>query len=119
MSIRLLTIKYPKLSPNINMFDLMDVWKDLIEAYHGVNSHAGDTAEIYGYRLRLNSQSGIIYKEDHEDSVENLVELCKYFSGNFHVTIKIDGLTINQWEKKVFPMDEYIRAHVQVIRKKQ
>jgi hypothetical protein len=116
MSIRMLTTKYPRLSPNINQFDLMSVWGDLLEAYHGVNSYAGNTAEIYSHLLRRNSLNGVIYAEDVEDSVDNLAELCKYFSGNYNVRIQIDGMTINQWKKKVYSTG-YARAHVKVSRR--
>jgi len=111
--------RYPKLTPAVDSLTLMDVWGGLIEAYHGVNGYGGDTAEIYAYTLRRSSVNKMVYREDHLDSVDNLVELCKYFESNYRVKITINECSISTWKKSVIPLDDFHRAHVKVIRKKK
>jgi hypothetical protein len=37
---------------NLSLLQAMDVWGDLVEAYHGVNGYGGNVAEVYCYRLQ-------------------------------------------------------------------
>ena len=36
---------------NVSLFQALDVWDELVMAYHENNGYGGDTAEIYIYRL--------------------------------------------------------------------
>lgn len=35
----------------MSLHQILDVWGDLVAAYHGVNGYGSDTAEIYAYRM--------------------------------------------------------------------
>ena len=35
----------------VNPLEMMHLWGELVECYHGVNGYGSDTAEIYAYRL--------------------------------------------------------------------
>jgi hypothetical protein len=36
---------------NLSLTQILDIWTELDDAFHGVNGFGGDTAEIYGYTL--------------------------------------------------------------------
>lgn len=67
----------------VPLIELMGIWGELVECYHGVNGFGGDTAEIYAYRLCASSPSAANNDERRrEDAVkarDALVDLCETF----------------------------------------
>ncbi len=100
------------------MQQALSIWSDLESALHGTNSFAGDTAEIYIYRLlthspglgryggveldRMMSGSGIIaegLREDYDNANTSLHDLLKHFAKEHGATIEVNDKELGAWLK--------------------
>jgi hypothetical protein len=117
---------------NVSLLELLKIWGELVECYHGLNDFGGDTVELYAYRFQPYSPLGHSEAKQLVDSslkldtlaeierrgavsLFNIVrELCK----QFECSAEIDGIPSNDWmweiqdRKRVFDH----RAHVSIIR---
>ena len=114
--------------------ELLRLWADLVEAYHGVNWYGGHTAEIYFYRLArydpsaLNADAswrstvtgGEAHREWKEAAYANLFEVLSMFAKQYRAEIVVDeGLVASgdfaaaeAWRTR--PRDNTHRWHVKV-----
>lgn len=103
----------------------LEVFRQLVEAYHGINGFGSDTAEIYAYHLtpylpEINFESS---KEKATRDMgiiahRRMVELCRQFERvmdcklRFDVTRDDDGIDLDEWTSKGWPFVH--RVHVRV-----
>lgn len=111
----------------VNPIEMMKLWGDLVECYHGVNGYGSDTAEIYAYRLMPYSplvhsaalKDGVTKDERTEEvncvAAGALVSLCEEFEQHYDCRIEIDGRSTTSWYM-TFRESFNHRAHVTVKR---
>lgn len=109
----------------VTLIEMMKLWGDLVECYHGVNAYGGYTAEIYAYRLQ--SYSPV----DHNASVMTdlkaartaelntmaanaLASLCEEFARQYECKIYIDGRDLPDWLMAIGDQFDH-RVHVEVM----
>jgi len=106
---------------NVSMYQALQIWSELEQAYYSDNKYGGDTAEIYAYRLMPNmpgeqfTKSLMMQQAVIEQQVlagKDLARLCELFACTRSCQVLIDGLSPYEWSKGQ-PFDH--RAHVQVI----
>lgn len=103
----------------IPTLELMELWAELVKAYHNCNKYGGNVAEIYAYRfMRYSPQADEhknekYIKERNAFAADALKELCVLFSEKYDCKISIDSLTIGRWRSVVEDNWEH-RAHVLV-----
>jgi hypothetical protein len=114
---------------NMPMIEVLRVWTELVEAYHGVNGYGGDTAELYAYRFcrddptrRLDKVDGekCQLRKDAERRAGNeargaLWSLLTLFQQVMSAEVYVDGKTLYQWQQASEPFDH--RVHVKVLKK--
>lgn len=114
---------------NIPLGELLKLWGELIEAYHGVNGYGGDTAELYAYRFRRDDPAARLDKVDGEkcqlrkdaehaaeiDARKALYGLLWLFEHTVtNAKVRIDGKMLYQWQQIAEKFDH--RVHVKVVR---
>lgn len=110
----------------VNPLEMMKLWGELVECYHGVNGYGSDTAEIYAYRLMPYSpvvhngaMMSILKAERSADlnatAANALASLCEEFARQYDCKIEIDECDIRAWLLLVTDQFDH-RAHVKVIR---
>lgn len=105
----------------IGPFQLMELWAELVEAWHGVNGFGGDTAEIYAYRFQAYSPFAHWHHDEEKlgeiglQSARQLYELLTMFKVRHDCRIIVDGKPLGAWLKK-FPFNH--RVHVRILHKK-
>lgn len=107
------------LSTTLSPTQLINLWMQLEDAYHGVNSFGGDTAEIYAYTLVASSpiagtKSSLGQQAARDQAVaaaEALDEVLTHFEAVRQCRIEVDG---DEDYGKVEPFDH--RVHVRIIR---
>lgn len=109
----------------ISTMELLLLWGDLVEAYHGKASH-GDTTEIYAYRLTR--YSPLVHgnpKPSKEAAAEiainaanALCAIAEEFCDHYDCNVEMDGQSLetwckahNNWHRDFFDH----RCHVHVI----
>lgn len=113
----------------IPVLELLKLWGDLTEAYHGVNVYGGNEAEIYAYRLTPYSPTvhgphgeefrrTNAWKEANAQVVYGaalaLRELCEIFQHEYNCTTLIDGLLPSTWFEYGDSKEFVYRVHVTV-----
>lgn len=106
---------------SLSINQALDVWKDLEDAYNGESQYAGDTTEIYAYRLIPYSSAwgdtaGILEDEHRrlcKVAAENLTALLRKFEEVRKVKITVEGDPYNATQD-MRPFSH--RVHVTVIR---
>lgn len=87
-------------------FELINLWGELVEAYHGVNTYGGHTAEIYAYRFQAYTpsvHSKIVTNKEAEielyrQSARQLYELLRLFAETYsRASIKVNGESNWEW----------------------
>lgn len=114
---------------DISTNQLLDLWAELIEAYHGVNKFGGNTAEIYAYSIMrrdptadLARASGRAMAKDVLDQERraklDLIAVLRLFKSKYECTCRVevgredDGLSLDDWE---LSSDQFHhRTHVRV-----
>lgn len=74
---------------NLSVDKAMDLWAELVEAFHGVNGHGGNVAELYAYRFGHFSPS--IDEDYGEDNAAVLGQLLDRFIEVFPARVSVDG----------------------------
>ncbi len=100
----------------VSQLELMKLWAELNEAWHGINGFGGDTAEIYSYRLQPyspmartgNIQRGILC----HNAAYALVNLVEIFCGEYKCAATIDNVPPRKWQDEIDIFDH--RAHVRI-----
>lgn len=108
---------------------LLQLWGELVEAYHGVHGYGGHVAEIYAYRLMPYTptcHSGALredsdtYREATRDvqmkAGAAFVQLCSYFTEHYPATILLDDLSLLEWWDRCVSAGGFahrVHAHVQ------
>lgn len=114
--------------PSMSMRQALNVWEELVDAYHGRNGYGSDTAEIYAYRLLERSPSAeasaSFATELHRKAIEeqaseaafNLACLLHHFRETHNgVRIAVEGVPFTGVRST--PLDPFDhRVHVKVIR---
>lgn len=87
----------------LSLKEMLGLWGEMVECFHGVHGYGGDTAEIYAYRLQPYSPMA----HTHRDEVASrqcantaagaLVGLCLAFEGDYDCRITIDNMSLNHW----------------------
>lgn len=91
----------------VSIIELLRIWGELVEAYHGVNSFGGHTAEIYSYRLQRFSPMAHIHDdkerqgEINQKAANALVALLEEFCREYECKVMVDDLQLNDWCKQV------------------
>lgn len=108
----------------VNQLELMRLWAELNEAWHGINNYGGDTAEIYSYRLQPYSpmahgpgktEIGNIERRILCDNAANaLVNLVEMFCDEYNCTATIDDIPPRKWQYEFTAFDH--RAHVKIVK---
>jgi len=83
---------------NLSTLDLLGLWSDLCDAYHGRNGFGGDTAEIYAYRCGRPSPASSstgplgrqVKREDAERAAASLVAVCQLFEREHSCEVLLD-----------------------------
>jgi len=114
---------------NLSINQILGLWTELEKAWHGSNSYAGDTAEIYAYRLMPNSPSQLIGDIEtnaataaaHRNAARSLIAVLSKFAADRDCTIFINDtykVTAAHQTKKhpLYGLDHplYHRWHVRV-----
>lgn len=118
----------------MSLHQILDVWGDLVAAYHGVNGYGSDTAEIYAYRMlpdcprrRLSPPGcGGLTDEAHAEAAQaaarNLYGLLATFREHYpdcriypDCTRSGNGRILGKWYTQVH-LDH--RTHVRILRTK-
>lgn len=104
--------------------ELMFLWSELVECWHGVNGFGGDTAEIYAYRFyryspALDGAKMSDWKERNSErranACEGLCELVRIFCQRYNCKATIDGDGLELWKVRNLLHFDY-RAHVRIER---
>ena len=108
---------------DIPLRELLKLWGELVEAYHGKNGFGGDTAELYAYRFnrdnpvrRAAADTSLAKDAAREAAMEaktSLWELCRLFREEWQADIYVDDQTLWNWFQTAGGFDH--RAHVQVL----
>lgn len=96
----------------VTTLELMRLWGELVEAYHGVHGYGSTVAEVYAYRLMpytptAHMEGGEAFRatEMHQEAVSQvqrnagmaLKELCEQFAESYECEVAIDGRTPQMW----------------------
>ena len=104
---------------HVSTFELMRLWGELVEAYHGVNGYGGTVAELYAYRFMPHvsvdhmKQSPAYQGEVQCCAATALRELCERFAAEYQCEVMIDGKPPLVWAREDGPCFAH-RAHVEV-----
>jgi hypothetical protein len=107
----------------VSLIELLKIWGELIEAYHGVNGFGGHVAEIYSYRLQRYSPAGHAVGGRDDDKQEiyvraanSLAEIVIEFSRQYDCEVLIDDRQPVKWRdlSRLTPFSH--RAYVEVNR---
>jgi len=113
---------------NIPIKEMLLLWSELVECYHGKNGYGGCVAELYSYRFQpyrpkahLDESSNLLsddLKQVYFDAAFSLVELLKLFCDSYHCRCKINEVSIIHWFHGIKVQDYYFdhRVHVEIIR---
>ena len=103
----------------IPLVELMKLWGELVECYHGVHFYAGESAQIYAYRLMryrptVVSGNPVAVAEESVAAGRRLLELVNLFCAAYEdAQVRVDGkLVEDYWQS--FPFDH--RAVVTVLK---
>lgn len=109
-----------RLATRLSPQQLVTLWAELVEAYHGINGFGGDTAEIYAYALldrdpTADSALGDSEIGQHarlESTVEAglaMHEVLAHFCREWSCSAEIDG-----WASSgtVVPFDHRVRVRI-------
>lgn len=107
---------------NLPIYQIMTLWGELVEAYHGVNHYGGNVAELYAYRFQPNNPAARellsfegFKKEAEIEAADSLHNILTLFKKEYDCIIKIDGKAFNSWRKSRQRFS--YRVHVTVIKK--
>lgn len=92
---------------SVPTMELLKLWGELVEAFHGVNGFGGHVAEIYAYRFnrddprRRDSAHGSDLHREAEreawhEARELLHDLLSTFERVMHADCEVDG--VNRWD---------------------
>jgi hypothetical protein len=111
---------------NIPTHELLLLWGELVEAYHGVNGYGSDTADLYAYRFMRHQPTAVmvpapepggmmaqIMDDAHKQAAWSLFALLVHFREFYGCTIEVDGRRLGKWLAAA-PFTH--RVHVKVIR---
>lgn len=108
---------------SISQNQLLRLWGELMDAYHGKNGFGSDTAEIYAYTLREDCPSRFLLPEasiskesiagGNRSAADALAGLCLKFEKDHDCKIRIDRMSIKRW-RRFAGSDFTHRAHVKV-----
>ena len=83
---------------DLPLMELLRLWSELEQCYHGKNGYGGDTAEIYAYRLMRNNPLSQHPRAEEEARREDakqagmiLYDLLHLFARERHCSIKVNG----------------------------
>jgi len=111
----------------VSILELLMLWSELVEAYHGVNGYGSDTAEIYSYRFQQYSpvaHSGIDtdtaisrQKELWSSAGQAFVNLVNLFCDQFCCQVEVDCTDWKTWCHELADGQRTFahRVHVRVI----
>lgn len=100
----------PALLLEISPLDLMALWGELVEAYHGVNGFGGDTAELYAYRFLSHVSSA--ENEDYFKARHKLNALLELFCMAYKCSALVDGRHPSHYAHETFSW----RARIQIVK---
>jgi hypothetical protein len=104
----------------VPIVQLLWIWGELVESYHGINGFGGNTAEIYAYRLQGYSPMAHTHKNQRQiadkanQAASAIVALCEEFQRAHECTILLDGQGLNAWLTTHRHGEFDHRVHVQV-----
>ena len=106
----------------VSQLELMKLWAELNEAWHGINGFGGDTAEVYSYRLQPYSPMAHGANETDIGNIDKrilcsnaanaLVNLVEMFCHEYNCTATIDNIPPQRWKYEIDIFDH--RAHVKI-----
>lgn len=117
----------------VNIFELMLLWGELVAAYYGVNGFGGDVAEIYAYRFQAYNPTihcqgqgsqwfaTDIYLSERKDfdilTGRQLVELLKLFCKSYNCAAKVNNLAVDDflYRSNVGDIIFNYRVHVEIV----
>src|SRR3990167_8816519 len=94
---------------HVPVVNLMELWGELVEAYHGVNDYGSDTAEFYAYRFNPDSpirrcvpcQDTALRRQENLDASRQaanaLHDLVKLFCDTYDCGVLIDDKNAFAW----------------------
>ena len=110
----------------VSVIELLKLWGELIEAYHGVNGFGGNVAEIYAYRFQRYSplaHTQPVYEMGQEElhvinlkAGNSLVALVEEFCNQYECKAMIDKIEPETWCRRLNSglIEFNHRAHVNV-----
>ena len=115
--------------------ELMRLWGELVQAYHGVNSYGGAVAELYAYRFMPYQPTAHTPSSEHSRETElyktavysaqlaageALRDLCALFAKEYFCKVLIDGEMPGCWWTMAGKSGRFgHRAHVEVVHTKE
>lgn len=96
----------------VSQIELLRIWGELVESYHGVNGHGGDTAELYACRFQryspmihgghdLTSNQLRLKAGVDRNAAFALVALVEEFCREYNCSAEIDGIDPAIWCKEI------------------
>lgn len=106
---------------NVPLTEILDIWSELNDCYHGKNGYGGDVCEIYAYRfwrdeplIREFSKENCLRKQTeknrHQNAKTSLLAILSLFREKRRCDIFIDGLPM-----RCEQFDFSHRVHVRVV----
>ena len=114
---------------SVPTLELMRLWGELVEAYHGVHRSGSTEAELYAYRLmpynplahgdtgegfRATEMCQAAIREMHSQAARALVALCEQFAADYQCRVMINGYVPQMWWETGGGDQFGHRAHVEV-----
>lgn len=116
--------------PDLRPMELLALWSELNDAYHGKNGYGGDTAELYAYRFDTYAPTrhgsdghagNPSIADDNEANAERarrLYDLLTLFSKLSDCVVSVNGRPGRKVGKWMLAMRFDHRVHVQVTHKR-
>lgn len=103
----------PALLLEVSPLELMKLWGELVEAYHGVNGFGGDTAELYAYRfLPYVSSAESAENENYFKARHKLNALLEMFCVAYRCSVLVDGRHPSHYAHETFSW----RAQIKIVK---
>lgn len=109
----------------IPMIEVVKIYSELVEAYHGVNGFGSDTAEIYYYRLMRYNPAAVngcgdmqreAVLEVNGNAINALRLIVEMFCEHYRCAVEIDGRKLMDWYYEIMVNPESLhRCHIRII----
>jgi hypothetical protein len=82
---------------SVSVGELLRIWSELVEAYHGVNAYGGHVAQIYAYRLMPSYSTCDTERQGRTQAGAALFEICSFFMETYVCTLTVEKRLLLDW----------------------